>query len=204
MAWCLNNRAQGQFCFLIVNWWIYFLLKILPSLSLTHGAEPFLRSCQLCSHSRTSQRFMEPEGSLQRSKEPSTSPFPEPDRSNPSHPIPWKYYHIHKIESADCMLRQMNPNHILTRICKFRLINSRIVCYIWAVICVLVWMPEHKESRTDVYDVTKLCSGYRTIMGGVPGPQQINARACFLLTCWPSDRFTCSTCPACVQFNNSK
>jgi hypothetical protein len=23
--------------------------------SLTHGAEPFLRSCQLCSHSRTSQ-----------------------------------------------------------------------------------------------------------------------------------------------------
>jgi hypothetical protein len=32
--------------------------------SLTHGAEPFLRSCQLCSHSRNSQRFMEPEGSL--------------------------------------------------------------------------------------------------------------------------------------------
>jgi hypothetical protein len=30
--------------------------------SLTHGAEPFLRSCQLCSHSRNSQHFMEPEG----------------------------------------------------------------------------------------------------------------------------------------------
>jgi hypothetical protein len=30
---------------------------------LTHGAERFLRSCQLCSHSRTSQRFIEPEGS---------------------------------------------------------------------------------------------------------------------------------------------
>jgi hypothetical protein len=29
---------------------------------LTYGAEPFLRSHQLCSHSRTSQHFMEPEG----------------------------------------------------------------------------------------------------------------------------------------------
>jgi hypothetical protein len=46
--------------------------------SLTHGAEPFLRSCQLCSHSRTSQRFMEPEDSLPRSQEPSTGPYPEP------------------------------------------------------------------------------------------------------------------------------
>jgi hypothetical protein len=32
--------------------------------SLTHGAEPFLRCCQLCSYSRTSQRFMGPKGSL--------------------------------------------------------------------------------------------------------------------------------------------
>jgi hypothetical protein len=55
--------------------------------SLTHGAEPFLRSCQLCSHSRTSQCFMEPEGSLPRSQEPSTGRYPEPDPSNPYHPI---------------------------------------------------------------------------------------------------------------------
>jgi hypothetical protein len=27
---------------------------------LTYGAEPFLRSCQLCSHSGTSQYFKEP------------------------------------------------------------------------------------------------------------------------------------------------
>jgi hypothetical protein len=48
--------------------------------SLTHGAEPFLRSRQLCSHSRTSQDFMEPQGSLPCSQEPFIGPFPEPDQ----------------------------------------------------------------------------------------------------------------------------
>jgi hypothetical protein len=37
---------------------------------LTHGAEPFLRSCQLCSHSGTSQHFKEPEGSSPCWQEP--------------------------------------------------------------------------------------------------------------------------------------
>jgi hypothetical protein len=55
--------------------------------SLTHGAEPFLKSRQLCSYSITSQHFMEPESSLQCSQKPSTGPYSEPDQSNPHQPI---------------------------------------------------------------------------------------------------------------------
>jgi hypothetical protein len=39
--------------------------------------------CRLCSFSRTFQHFIELEGSLPRSQEPSTGPYPEPDRSSP-------------------------------------------------------------------------------------------------------------------------
>jgi hypothetical protein len=55
--------------------------------SLTHEAEPFLRSCQLCSYSRTSQHIMELGGSSPHSHKPSTGHYPGPDRSNPHHPI---------------------------------------------------------------------------------------------------------------------
>jgi hypothetical protein len=43
--------------------------------SLTHGAEPYLRSFQLCSYSRTSQHFMQPGGSSPHSHKPSTGPY---------------------------------------------------------------------------------------------------------------------------------
>jgi hypothetical protein len=35
----------------------------------------------------SSQHFMEPEGSLPRSQELSTCTYPEPNQSNPQHPI---------------------------------------------------------------------------------------------------------------------
>jgi hypothetical protein len=65
---------------------------------LTHGAEPFLRSRQLCSYSRISQHFMDPEGLSPCSQEPPTGPYPI--QSIPSHlskihfnivhtPTPW-------------------------------------------------------------------------------------------------------------------
>jgi hypothetical protein len=47
---------------------------------LTYEAKPLSRSCQLCSYS---QHFKESEGSSPCSQQPSTAPYPEPDRSTP-------------------------------------------------------------------------------------------------------------------------
>jgi hypothetical protein len=46
-----------------------------------------LRSLKLYSHSRTSKNFMEPDGSIPCSEEPSNGPYPEPYQSNPLHPF---------------------------------------------------------------------------------------------------------------------
>jgi hypothetical protein len=53
-----------------------------------HGAEPLLRSRQLCRYSRTSQHFMEPEGSLPCSQEL----VPILSQIDPVHTIPSQIY----------------------------------------------------------------------------------------------------------------
>jgi hypothetical protein len=83
--------------------------------SRTHGAEPFLRSCQLCSLSRTSKRHMEPEGSLQRSQAPSTDPYPEPDQSNLYHPILSKI-HFNIVRPPTSWSSQWSPSDFPTSI----------------------------------------------------------------------------------------
>jgi hypothetical protein len=77
----------------ILGFYIYLFVSLCTTLNLfiallTYGAEPFLSSCQLCSHSGTSQHFKESEGSSLCSQEPSNGPYPEPDRSSPYHTIP--------------------------------------------------------------------------------------------------------------------
>jgi hypothetical protein len=52
-----------------------------------HGSKSFLKSHQLLSYTRISQYFIDPEGSLPGSQEPTTSPYPEPDESSPYHSI---------------------------------------------------------------------------------------------------------------------
>jgi hypothetical protein len=50
-----------------------------------------LRNRKLCSPSRTSQHFMEPESSIPCSQEPSTGTSLEPYQPNPLHPISLRY-----------------------------------------------------------------------------------------------------------------
>jgi hypothetical protein len=82
--------------------------------SLTHGAEPFLRSRQLCSYLRTSQHFMEPECSLPCSQEPSTGPCPEPDQSNPYHPILSLLIHVNIVHPPMSWSSQWSPSFWLS------------------------------------------------------------------------------------------
>jgi hypothetical protein len=60
---------------------------LLHALHANTGITNFMELSQSRSYSRISQRFMIPEGSLPCSQEPSTGPYPKPDRSSPSHPF---------------------------------------------------------------------------------------------------------------------
>jgi hypothetical protein len=68
-------------------------------ISLTHGAEPFLRSCQLCSYSRTSQHFMKPE-------------VPVLSQINPIHTIPSypSKIHFHIVHPPMSWSSQWSPS----------------------------------------------------------------------------------------------
>jgi hypothetical protein len=56
-------------------WNVGLYLRDYMALSLTHEAEPFLRSRQLCSYSRITQYFMEPQSLLHVHKSPPLVPI---------------------------------------------------------------------------------------------------------------------------------
>jgi hypothetical protein len=72
---------------------ITILTELRPLTNELHGAEPFLRSRQLCSYSRISQQFIKPKGSLPCSKGP--SPVPILSQINPVHTTPSCLSKIH-------------------------------------------------------------------------------------------------------------
>jgi hypothetical protein len=83
--YCCDRKSPSLTLLLCHSATISFITSLTHSLN--HGAEPFLRSRQLCSHSGNSQRLMEPESSLPCSKDTSVSPYHEPHQSNPYHHI---------------------------------------------------------------------------------------------------------------------
>jgi hypothetical protein len=85
-SWMKNKpHNQHNISSELLGSWTLFIVRY--SYLLSYGAEPFSRSCKLCSHSRTSQHFKKPEGSLPCSQEPSTGLYAEPDWSSPYHPF---------------------------------------------------------------------------------------------------------------------
>jgi hypothetical protein len=97
----------------------------LPTNSLC-AAESFFRSSQLLGYLRNSEHFMEPEGTLPCSKEPSTGPCPEPEESNSYHSI---LFHLNQFE-------YYSPTYFKSFILAFllksyMLSSSLYVCYIF-------------------------------------------------------------------------
>jgi hypothetical protein len=82
-----NCKSKRPYCNTLISNKLVHLYACSSNTGLTYGAEPFLRSRQLYSHSRTSQHFLESEGLISYSQEPSTGPYSEPYQSNPHHSI---------------------------------------------------------------------------------------------------------------------
>ena len=74
-------------CIMWVNITCLYILTYLLT-CLLHGAESFLRSQLVCSQSRNSPHFMEPEGSLPHSQASATCPYPWPTQSSSHTHIP--------------------------------------------------------------------------------------------------------------------
>jgi hypothetical protein len=112
---------------------------------LTYGVQTFLSSRQLCSPSRTPQHFMEPEGSIPSSREPSTGPYPEPYQSNPLYPM-WQY----------CKLKALIINAIKSELnvftnCIFSLHN--IFCGIFTTCFDPMWSSSGINSLYNHLDI---------------------------------------------------
>jgi hypothetical protein len=91
----LRRMIKLVYAILTASIWMYrichagrhLLVFIIIITLLTYEAEHFLSSRQLCSPPRTSQHFMEPEGSIPCSQEPFIGLYPEPYQYNPLLPI---------------------------------------------------------------------------------------------------------------------
>jgi hypothetical protein len=70
----------------------WYRSQIQKSVVSNYGAEYYSRGHQLWRHSIVSKHFMEPGCSLPHLQELSTCSYPEPDQSNPHHPIPSLQY----------------------------------------------------------------------------------------------------------------
>ena len=82
--------------------------QFLPLTYLRHGAESVLRSELVCSQSRNSPHFMEPEGSLPHSQAPATCPCPGPAQSSPHTHI---YNTFHNLNRFRQKLVKNAPTH---------------------------------------------------------------------------------------------
>jgi hypothetical protein len=99
-----------------------------------------LEKMQLCRHSRTSKCFMAPEVSLPYSQEPSSSPYPEPERSSPYHPIPSRPISLRSILIFSTHLRLGLPSglfpsgfpiNILYRLSRLSKESVQVRCFLW-------------------------------------------------------------------------